>query len=94
MPAEKTTSFTKNLEDMRNVLDGLDENNVKYDSNDGQNVAKVKISREGEIILWGSEGKKELVLCEVFFFNETNRETTLIHEMSHYVLKTRDVTYA
>lgn len=51
MPAEKTTSFTKNLEDMRKVLDGLDENNVKYDSNDGQNVAKVKISREGEIIL-------------------------------------------
>jgi hypothetical protein len=91
--AEKISSFTKNLEDMKNVLDTLDSNNVKYDPNDIKHVAKVSETWEGQIILWGSEGKKELVLCDSFFYNETNRERTLVHEMTHFVLGTRDISY-
>lgn len=89
---EEIHQFAQTLGELKFSLDNLTSTSVKYDAHNSKNTAYVQEEFYGRPV-YGTRGTKTLVLCDAFFFNETNREKVIVHEMSHYVLNTSDVSY-
>lgn len=88
---EKSELFAKKLESMKRTLDSLPNKSIKYDEYD-ENIAYVS-EEYTNVRLYGSSGEKTLVMCDSFFYNQTDREFALVHEMSHYCHNTKDYSY-
>ena len=88
---EKIGNFITTLTNIRDNLDKLNIVNVKYDKNEYSSSAYVLIE-QSSVRIYGSIGNKTLVLYDGFFFSK-NKDSILMHEMSHYVLDTNDISY-
>lgn len=90
--SEDINEFIQTLDKIKSQLDGLTLESVEYDAHNYSDIAYVKREHSNNA-MYGSTGNKTLVLCDAFFFNKTDREDAIMHEMSHYVLNTKDISY-